>query len=209
MTNLWTLPEHVSAYLAAADGIPHRSEGEAALLEHLPAPLSRVLDLGCGDGRLLALVRLARPGVAGVAVDFSPSMLEAARARFASNDDVEVVAHDLDEALVVGGPFDAVVSSFAIHHVGDVRKKSLYAEVFDLLRPGGVFLNLEHVASPTPELHRDFYLALGADPADEDVSNQLADAFEQVQWMREVGFDHVDVHWKWRELALLGAVRPA
>ncbi len=207
MTNLWRLPEHVRDYLARADDIPHRAEGEAALLEHLPARLDRVLDLGCGDGRLLALVRLARPGVAGVAADFSPAMLDAARARFADTSGVEIVAHDLDSALPFAGGFDAVVSSFAIHHVVDERKRSLYAEVFGLLRPGGVFLNLEHVASPTAALHRDFFAAIGGDAAHEDPSNKLADTFEQLEWLRAVGFADVDVHWKWRELALLGGTR--
>lgn len=208
MTNLWTLPEHVSTYLAAADGIPHRAEGEAALLEHLPGSLQRVLDLGCGDGRLIAIVRLARPGFAGVACDFSPAMLAAARTRFAAAPDISVVAHDLDVALPFESGFDAVVSSFAIHHVDDARKRSLFAEVFALLRPGGVFLNLEHVASPSAALHRDFYAALGVDVADEDQSNKLADPFAQLEWLRACGFDDVDVHWKWRELALLGGVRP-
>ncbi|MEP7056001.1 MAG: class I SAM-dependent methyltransferase [Actinomycetota bacterium] len=209
MTNLWTMPDHVGAYLAKASGIPHRTEGEAALLEHLPASLHRVLDLGCGDGRLLALVRLARPGVAGVAADFSPAMLDAARSRFAADPDVSVVEHDLDDPLAFAGGFDAVVSSFAIHHIDDARKKSLYAEVFGLLRPGGVFLNLEHVASPTASLHLAFMAALGVGPDSEDPSNKLADAFEQLEWLRAVGFTDVDVHWKWRELALLGGVRPA
>lgn len=208
MTNLWTLPEHVSAYLGAAEGIPHRTEGEAALFEHLPASLERVLDLGCGDGRLIALLALARPGFTGVACDFSPAMLDAARSRFADSPDITVVAQDLDDALAFEPGFDAVVSSFAIHHVDDVRKQSLFAEVFALLRPGGVFLNLEHVASPSAVLHRDFYAALGADAADEDPSNKLADTFVQLRWLRVAGFADVDVHWKWRELALLGGVRP-
>lgn len=68
--NLWTSAEHAHAYLAEADSIPHRTEGEATLLELLPLPLSRVLDLGSGDGRLVSLIQAARPEASVVAVDF-------------------------------------------------------------------------------------------------------------------------------------------
>src|SRR5690349_21309017 len=119
----WTTAEHALAYLAHADRIPHRTEGEAALIAQLPSNMWRVLDLGTGDGRLLALVKLARPETQAIALDFSPPMLEAVRARFAGDQSVEVVAHDLEQPLPEMGRFDAVVSSFAIHHCGDQRKR--------------------------------------------------------------------------------------
>jgi SAM-dependent methyltransferase len=206
--NRWPDVDHALAYLARADHVPHRTEGEAALLEFLPAAPRRVLDLGTGDGRLLALVRTARPGVLGVALDFSPTMLERARERFADDADVEVLEHDLDAPLPELGSFDLVVSSFAIHHVADARKRALFAEAFAALEPGGAFLNLEHVASPTPELHAAFLAAMGTPPDQDDPSNQLAPAEAQLDWLRAAGFEHVDCHWKWRELALLGGTRP-
>lgn len=73
---------------------------------------------------------------------------------------VQLVCHDLDESLP-SGTFDVVVSSFAIHHCVDERKATIYAEVFERLEPGGIFVNLEHVASPTAQLHEAFLVALG------------------------------------------------
>jgi tRNA (cmo5U34)-methyltransferase len=207
--NLWDTPAHALEYLARADTIPHRTEGEAALLELLPPAVSRVLDLGSGDGRLLSLVRLARPGEEAVALDFSETMLQHLRARFAGDPQVRVVVHDLDRPLPESlGTFDAIVSCFAIHHLVDARKRALYEEVYRMLRPGGLFCNLEHVASPTQALHERFLRVLDVDPPDEDPSNKLLDVGTQLGWLRAIGFVDVDCHWKWRELALLAGVRP-
>jgi tRNA (cmo5U34)-methyltransferase len=202
----WLAAEKVEEYRGRADRIPHRTEGETVLLELLPERVERVLDLGCGDGRLLALVLEARPGAGGVAMDFSPPMLERARERFAGVPSVELREHDLAEPLPDVGDFDLVVSSLAIHHLEDPRKRELYAEVFGALSPGGRFSNLEHVSSPTLALHRD-YLELARVP--EDPSNRLLDVDTQLRWLRELGFADVDCFWKWRELALLSGVRPA
>jgi tRNA (cmo5U34)-methyltransferase len=205
--------EHALQYLARADKIAHRTAGEAVVLELVPRSARRILDLGAGDGRLLALLKIDRPDARGVATDLSPTMLDAARERFAGDPAVRVVEHDLDASLAPlaslggAGGFDVVVSCFAIHHCSHARKRALYAEVFALLEPGGVFYNLEHVASPTPELHEAFFAALGMTLADEDRSNQLLDVETQVAWLREIGFEQVDCFWKWRELALFGGVK--
>lgn len=206
-TNLWPDRDHALQYLAIADQLPHRTEGEGVLLDHLPEGVGRVLDLGTGDGRLLALVLATRPDVTGIGLDFSDEMLERAQERFADDDRVEIRRHDLNERLPDLGVIDAVVSSFAIHHVDDARKREVYAEAHDALVPGGVFLNLEHVASATERLHEQFRVAIGHAEKPDDPSNLLAPVDAQLDWLRDVGFEDVDCHWKWLELALLAGVR--
>ena len=204
MVNLWGSQAHALEYLTRAASIPHRVEGEAELLDWLPKPLTRVLDLGSGDGRLLALVRSARPEAEAVALDFSRTMLSRLRERFASDPFVSVLPHNFDQPLPeLLGTFDAIVSSFAIHHVSVERKRALYEEVYGLLRAGGVFCNLEHVSSPTTALHEQFLARLEVKPEEEDPSNKLLDVGTQLEWLRSIGFVDVDCHWKWRELALL------
>jgi len=201
--NLWASTQHALDYLGRADSIPHRVEGESTLLEFIPEQARRIFDLGTGDGRLLALVKLAHPNAIAVAIDFSPAMLDAASRRFAGDPSVEVMPHNLEDALPQLGMFDAVVSSFAIHHLTHERKRSLYAEIHARLNPGGVFCNLEHVASATPQLHEEFLRHIGCTVETEDPSNKLLALETQLQWLREIGFRDVDCHWKWRELALL------
>ena len=205
--NLWSTEAHALDYLRRADSIPHRGEGEATLLECVPAAARRILDLGTGPGKLIELLKANRPGAQFVGLDFSALMLDILRKRFSGDPSVTVVAHDFDRPLPPMGSFDAVVSSFAIHHLAHERKRSLYAEIFGILVPGGVFCNLEHVASPTPEVHAQFLAAIGS--PDEDPSNKLLDLATQLCWLREIGFHDVDCHWKWRELALFAGVKPA
>ncbi|MGI9019292.1 MAG: class I SAM-dependent methyltransferase [Solirubrobacterales bacterium] len=204
----WTTPEHVNRYLDRADEFPRRLEGESVLLDHVPRGARRILDLGTGDGRLLALLRADRPEMLGVGLDFSELMLEAARESFAHEPRIELVEHDLTEPLPALGRFGAVVSSMAIHHLEHERKRSLYSEVFEVLEPGGVFANFEHVASPTHRLHRAFFAAIDEPLEHEDPSDRLLDVESQLQYLREVGFDDVDCYWKWLEMALLIGFKP-
>ena len=206
--NCWTSSEHALDYLSRADTIPHRTEGEAALLAQVPTSAQRILDLGTGDGRLLALLKIERPQAHSVALDFSATMLEKVRHRFATDATVTIVEHNLDHPLPDLGQFDVIASSFAIHHLNHDRKRSLYGEILERLLPGGIFCNLEHVASPTPELHARFLQTIGYTPETEDPSNQLLDIETQLQWLRQLGFTQVDCYWKWLEMALLIGVRP-
>lgn len=207
--NEYVLPEYAQAYLAKADGIPHRKEGEAVMLEIMPRHIKRFLDLGTGDGRLIALLKAVYPQAQAIGLDFSPTMLQAARTRFQHDTTIDIVEHNLDRPLPALDTFDAVVSSFAIHHCEDARKKALYTEIFSALAPGGIFCNLEHVSSPTAALHLRFLDAMHMTPETEDAANKCLDMETQLRWLREIGFTDVDCLWKWRELALLTAVKPA
>jgi len=201
-TNEWATAEHAEAYLERAPLLPRRDIAYGELLEILPADPTRVLDLGTGDGKVMAMI-----GGSGVAVDFSPTMLEKARLRFHA-DDVDVVEHNLNAPLPDLGTFDVVVSAFAIHHCPHERKRALYTEVFDMLEPGGVFANLEHVASPTEQLHEEFLRLIGTPPGEDDPSNKLLDVETQLGWLRQIGFVEVECFWKWREMALLAGYKP-
>jgi len=198
----WKDQEQVDWYLDRIDHLPPRAAGEELLAELLPADPQRVLDLGCGDGRLIALVLDARPEVdEAVGLDNSDPMLDKARRRFAGDERVQFAHRDLADPLVVEGPFDVIVSGFALHHLEHVRKRSLLEEVTARLAPGGLYANLEVVASATPELHAAFLAAIGRTV--DDPEDRLADVEQQLTWMCEAGLEQVDCLWRWRGFALL------
>jgi tRNA (cmo5U34)-methyltransferase len=200
----WSSPQHAVAYLNVADSLPHRSEGESVLIDHLPENTKRVLDLGTGDGRLIKLIKADYPDIEeAVALDVSPTMLKSASDHFAGDSRVKIIEHDLSQPLPDLGYFDSVVSSFAIHHLKHERKHELYEEIYDIINPTGVFCNLEHVASPSVELHVRFLKAIGYTPEKEDKANRLLPMEVQLGWLRDIGFVEVDCYWKWLEMALL------
>ncbi len=201
----------MAAYLTRQDRPDHpRNHAYAALGDVLAdQPRARTaIDLGCGDGRTTALALDRCPDLEQVtAIDGSPAMVARARQRFATEPRVDVVTHDFDLSLrgLDLPPIDLAVSAFAIHHVEDDRKRSLFAELHDLLRPDGLFANLEVVTSPSPEEHAEFLAAIGR-PAD-DPEDRLAGAADQLRWLEEAGFTEVACPWRWKGYALLVARR--
>jgi tRNA (cmo5U34)-methyltransferase len=201
-TGGWSDDAQVTWYLDRIGRLEARQAGERMLVDVLgPAP-ERILDLGCGDGRLAALVLANRPSVRQVvAVDSSAPMLERARQRFDGDGRVTVLDADLRESISPFGDFDLIMSGFAIHHVDDSRKRTLYREVSAQLRPGGMFVNLEVVASASRRWHAEFLTAIGR--TEDDPEDRLASVEDQLTWMRDAGLDNADCLWRWRGFALL------
>ena len=200
--NEWLTKERVLEYLTRANSIPHRSEGESVLLEHVPYNARRVLDLGTGNGRLIKILKEQRPNIEeAVAIDFSPFTLKAIQENFSGDSSVKVIEYDLTESLPYdefeARSFDAVVSSFALHHLTHDRKKILYSEIFSILNSNGVLCDLDHVSSPTPRLHERFMSRLDKTSETEDHSNKFLDVQTQLKWLEEIGFVDVDCYWKW------------
>jgi SAM-dependent methyltransferase len=201
-TGGWSDPEQVAWYTTRIDKLEARRAGEQMLLDVLPPEPRRVLDLGCGDGRLAALILEHRPSVDDVvAVDVSEPMLHLARERFADESRVHIERGDLGDPITHFGDFDAVVSGFAIHHLPHERKRTLFREIVEQLAPGGTFANLEVVASATPERYAEFLVAIGRTA--DDAEDQLAHVDDQLDWMRDAGLNNVDCLWRWRGFALL------
>ena len=143
----WTAGERkVERYLARADEFPHRMEGENVFLAHVPLGVLRVLDLGTGDGRLLALLLDDRPEVHGVGLDFSELMLGPPASVLPGTNRSSLSSTISPSPCHCLGV--STRSSRRFHPPPRARAQACaLGEVFDLLEPGGVFANFEHVAS--------------------------------------------------------------
>jgi len=180
----------------------------------------RVLDLGAGTGLLSAAVLARHPEAHVVLLDGAPEMLAEARKQLPGAS-LTTRLGDMHDALP-DGPFDAVVSALAIHHLEDAAKRDLFVRVHRALRPGGAFINAEQVAGPTP-WHQDVYRELwrrdcrlaGAGQREIEEAeirmrvDRCTDVATQLSWMRASGLKDADCFFKQTHFAVLAGWRAA
>jgi ubiquinone/menaquinone biosynthesis C-methylase UbiE/acyl carrier protein len=222
------------AYLDVRNAIPGSQFEIEVMLKLVRAwyPKPRTaLDLGCGDGPLGRTLLEHFPDCHVWFLDFSDPMLDAARDRLGRSDRATIIKADFASSEWISNlgnypVFDLAVSRLSIHHQTNIRKKQLYREIYDLLSIGGIFLNLEQVASSTAGIAEVYYeylidcLYAFYHQSDPDRSRQeVADGFysnparkenilalvdAQCGWLREIGFQDVDCFFKVFEHAMFG-----
>jgi tRNA (cmo5U34)-methyltransferase len=216
-----TFDAHASGYDAVRqrlvppfDAFYGTAVGALALAD---GPVARVLDLGAGTGLLAERVLAAHPAAELTLLDGAPAMLALARERL--GDRTRYVEGDLAGDLPAG-PWDAVGSALAIHHLDDAGKAALFARVRGALRRGGIFVNAEQVAGPTPWLdevyrsrHEQAARELGTTDAEwnesleRQVHDRCATVERQLEWLREAGFADADCLFKDHRFAVIVARR--
>ena len=182
--------------------------------------MARVLDLGAGTGLMSAAVLARYPDALIVLVDGAAAMLGQAEERLPAGS-ISTVTADLREQLPAG-PFDAVVSALAIHHLEHADKRELFARIHGALRPGGVFVNAEHVSGPNAWLERRYRSAWRdacgaagasaeeiADAEGRMVMDRSIDIATQLGWMAGAGFGDCDCFFKQLHFAVLAGWRAA
>lgn len=231
----WQTKELTRAFLEGVRGAIPEGDLQLAVISKIaqrwsPSP-RQIMDLGCGDGILGRFLLELFPTASGLFLDFSEPMLDAAIEKVGSAPNTVVAMADFasPQWLEVARPhglFDIVISGFAIHHQPHERKRELYDEIYKLLAPGGLFLNLEHVASATEagqELFDDFFIdhlfdfhsKSNADANRDAIAHEyykrpdkkeniLAPVEDQCEWLRQIGFNDVDCFFRVFELALFG-----
>lgn len=197
--------------------------------------LNSFLDLGCGDGVLGKTLLTNKPQSKGVFMDFSEPMIKAAKINCQEyRNQTTFVVQDIGDINWLDKiskelPVDVVVSGFAIHHQDDNNKKRIYRDIFDrVLKPGGIFLNLEQVKSATPQIEsifneffmdkiREFKKENNSNISIETIEtefykdkkvNILAPVEKQCDWLKEIGFAQVDCFFKAFELSIFGGIKP-
>lgn len=154
---------------------------------------TRILDLGSGTGVTARGVLDRHAGAELIGVDASDAMLDHARALVPEG---TFLVQQLEERLPAG-PFDLVVSAFAVHHLDGRGKEQLFGRVADVLGPGGRFV-LCDVVVPTEPVDRPVPIEPGVD--------RPSALTEQLAWLRATGLTTAILHAQ-DDLAVVAADR--
>lgn len=218
--------------------VPDRARQLQTICDLIPPRFEpfRVLELCCGEGLLAAAILQQYASAVVEGLDGSDKMLARAQERLMGfNGRFHLHKFDLaaDDWRSGTPTYHAVVSSLAIHHLDDAEKQQLFAAVYQMLAPGGVFI-IADVIQPVGQ----FATAVAAGAWDEAVRRraleldgnlQAYDFFEQekwnlfrypdpvdkpsslfaqMHWLAEVGFTAVDVAWMLAGHAIFGGRKP-
>ncbi|HKE65662.1 MAG TPA: class I SAM-dependent methyltransferase [Micromonosporaceae bacterium] len=187
------------------------------------------LDLGAGTGAASRAILAAYPSSNAILADFSPQMMGqgqhelqpfAQRFRY-----VEFDMSTGDWPDAIPATLDAIVTSMCVHHLPDDRKRSLFAEIFDRLAPGGWYLNYDPVRSDDPAIeaiwehvkdrqdpdsaHRRQHRSPDERARYENHVRYIIPLAPQLEYLRSVGFEAIDVYWKQLDEVIYGGHRPA
>ena len=200
----------------------------AAALRLADRPIKTIVDLGIGTGALaLAALEIVdgplrlRSGQARIwGIDADESMMAIARRRLGRRSSrVEFVHGSFTDTALPH--CDAIVASYALHHIRSARaKQAFYRTCFAALRPGGVLVSGDCMPASTPggfardlevwfaHLGRSFGGRAGGRSvyeswADEDVYVPLED---EIKMLQRAGFA-TDVTWRKSPFAVVAAVK--
>ncbi len=187
----------------------------------------KVLDLGCGDGIVTSELLSIDDHISSTLVDPSVDMLEKARERFKSHENITYKEYSFQDIVQRNEPdqiFDFVVSAQAIHHLDTGEKREIFTYIHSHLDRGGHFLNID-VIRPDRDIHDNWYMELWKEWMDDrkaalgiemdsygDIirrykgsgDNKPDTLEEQLHTLKEIGFQDVDCFYKYGIFVVYG-----
>lgn len=191
--------------------VPHYLRLLSGLSDSLPEDFAahRVLDLGCGNGNVTALLLEKFPDAEYTLLDASPDMLELCRDRF-PGDNITYVRRYFRDYTFPEDYFDLITACFSLHHCDSREKQWIFPLLYRALKQGGIFtcsdLMVERNSPEHKALIDDWEAFVNASYPDGEKWAWLAEHHEaydrpdayadQKSWLLDAGFSYVDARWR-------------
>lgn len=136
--------------------VPHYLELLSSFVNCLPEKFKpkSILDLGCGNGNVSALLMQKFPDATYTLVDASSEMINLCRKQFSSYNVIYVNNYFRDFSFIID-KYELVVAGFSLHHCDEVEKQSIFNNIYKSLKKGGVFSYSDLMISKTNPEHEE------------------------------------------------------
>jgi tRNA (cmo5U34)-methyltransferase len=216
---------------------PHYSDCEHKLGEVIKKYFSgqkggkiNILEVGCGSGFTSEIILKADRRINLTAVDSEPEMIRQAKERLGKYIKAKraiIVKADASDFAgnCLPGSFDAFASALTIHNLNFKSRKELIGQIYNLLRPNGLFANMDRYAHDDPKIfkkwvewqigmYRKVFSELGKDDLvkkwveHEDYDSRpdvIMKKKDAVADMKRVGFKNISFVYKKKTYSILTA----
>ncbi|MEI5993050.1 class I SAM-dependent methyltransferase [Candidatus Enterococcus mansonii] len=197
--------------------IPYYNQMIEALVASIPFdtdhPIS-VIDLGCGTGTVACAIQEVYPNAVFTCVDMSEEMLTIAKQKL--NNQALCISSSF-EKLTFDTTYDVVVSSLALHHLeNQASHQQFYRQIYDALKPNGLFINADVIQASSPQLQEVFMQKWIAFMNQQITLKEIQERWlkshfeedrpqplmEELKTLETVGFKAIDVVYKYYNYAV-------
>jgi tRNA (cmo5U34)-methyltransferase len=204
--------------------IPYYEQMIDALIDTIPFGADsdiRIIDLGCGTGTISQKISKKFPNSTIVCLDIAANMIDIAKYKLEKHSSTDFILGDFSN-IEFNNQFDVVVSSLALHHLEtDSDKKKFYAKIYKILNNKGVFFNADVVLASTEYLQKQYIdrwkKYMNRSVSIDEIENKWIPTYEdedrpaklidQLNWLKEIGFESTDVVWKYYNFAVYGGYK--
>lgn len=176
-----------------------------------------VLDIGSGTGLFSSFLLKKYPNAKITMIDLSEDMMKIAKERFKQYHDFNYIVNDYSD-YIFEQKFDIIISSLSIHHLNHENKRKLYHKCYELLNDNGCFINADQVSSTSEYIEsvnlnalHEYHKNSSLNERDVEMAydrmkyDNPATLFNQLKWLTESGFKHVDCVYKYYQFCVLFA----
>lgn len=187
------------------------------IIDYIAKPKS-VLDLGAGTGVLSGIWSEKLKDAKFILTDIAEDMLSIAKERFKNNKNVNFTIGDYTEKFPSGN-FDSVISALSIHHIDDMKKRSLFSKIYELLPNGGLFVNYDQFCADNKNIDEayekywvNFIYGSGADKTEIEKAarrrklDKECSVSDELRMLKEAGFSPECIY-KNKKFAVITGIR--
>lgn len=183
------------------------------IARYIPSDAKTLLDLGCGTGLELESIFKKLSSVEVTCIDLASKMLKKLAEKY-SGHSINIINNNYLAADLGVQKYDAVVSIMSLHHFTNSSKLKLYSNIFQCLKPNGVFIECDYmIGSNDSDLEqrylkeRETFLSqynLTEDIYHYDIPFTIK---HEISLLREAGFQSVKQVWGIKNNIMLSATK--